>query len=71
MTGGSKATGDYYSLPDVRWDTYFDGGNAFHTAYWHNNFGTPMSHGCINMREADAKVVYDFAPLGTKVVVHY
>ncbi len=71
MSGGSKAAGDYYSLADVKWDTYFFEDYAFHTAYWHNNFGTPMSHGCINMREADAKVVYDFAPIGTKVIVHY
>ncbi len=70
MTGGSKATGDYYYLPNVKWDSYFYEDYAFHAAYWHNNFGHPMSHGCINMREADAKQLYDFAPIGTKVVVH-
>lgn len=70
MTGGSKATGDYYYLPNTTWVTYFDGQEALHTAYWHNNFGHPMSHGCINMRAADAKTVYDFAPIGTKVIVH-
>lgn len=70
MTGGSRAVGDYYYLPNVTWNTYFThSGVGFHTAYWHNNFGHPMSHGCINMREADAKVVYDFAPIGTMVVV--
>ncbi len=72
MTGGSRAAGDYYSLPNVTWNTYFThSGVGFHTAYWHNNFGRPMSHGCINMREADAKVVYEFAPIGTMVVVRY
>jgi len=70
MTGGSKASGDYYYLPNVTWVSYFYQDYAFHTAYWHNNFGHPMSHGCINMRAADAKVLYDFAPLGTRVVVH-
>lgn len=69
MQGGSREAGDYYNLPNVRWNTYFNRDIGFHTAYWHNNFGRPMSHGCINMREADAKVVYDFAPIGTMVVV--
>jgi lipoprotein-anchoring transpeptidase ErfK/SrfK len=63
-------SGPGYSVPNVKWNTYFDGGIAFHTAYWHNNFGQPMSHGCVNMREADAKTVYDFLPLGTLVHVH-
>lgn len=70
MTGGSRAGGDYYSLPNVKWNTYFYKDYAFHTAYWHNNFGRPMSHGCVNMREAEAKIVYDFAPIGTTVIVH-
>lgn len=69
MRGGSREAGDYYDLPNVRWNTYFNRDIGFHTAYWHNNFGRPMSHGCINMREADAKVVFDFAPIGTMVVV--
>lgn len=70
MTGGSRASGDYYYLPNVTWVSYFYKDYGFHTAYWHNNFGTPMSHGCINMRQADAKTLYDFAPIGTKVIVH-
>lgn len=70
MTGGSRATGDYYYLPNVTWVSYFYRDYGFHTAYWHNNFGQPMSHGCVNMRQADAKALYDFAPIGTKVIVH-
>ena len=70
MTGGSRAAGDYYYLPNVTWVSYFHQDYSFHTAYWHNNFGTPMSHGCVNMRAADAKALYDFAPIGTKVIVH-
>lgn len=70
MTGGSRATGDYYYLPNVTWVSYFHRDYGFHTAYWHNNFGRPMSHGCVNMRQADAKALYDFAPIGTKVIVH-
>ena len=71
MRGGTREAGDYYDLPNVRWNTYFNRDIGFHTAYWHNNFGRPMSHGCINMREADAKVVFDFASIGTMVVVRY
>lgn len=71
MTGGDRASGDFYYLPGVTWVTYFYQDYSFHTAYWHNNFGYPMSHGCINMRESDAKILYDFTPIGTRVVVHY
>lgn len=68
MTG--TIAGDYFYLPNVKWVSYFDGDEAFHGTYWHHNFGHPMSHGCINMTEADAKILYDFAPIGTKVIVH-
>lgn len=63
-----------YNLPNVLWTSYFTGsGVAFHTNYWavgnpFGNYGT--SHGCVGMREADAKAVYDFAPVGTPVWVH-
>lgn len=70
MSGGSRATGDYYYLPGVTWVSYFYRDYGFHTAYWHNNFGHPMSHGCINMKHDDAKALYDFAPIGTRVIVH-
>jgi lipoprotein-anchoring transpeptidase ErfK/SrfK len=68
MTG--TINGEYYYVPNIKWVSYFYGGEAFHGTYWHSNFGHPMSHGCINMTEADAKVLYDFAPIGTKVIVH-
>ena len=71
MTGGSKADGTYYSLPNVKWVSYFNRDIGFHSAYWHNNFGHPMSHGCINMREQDSQIVYNFTNIGTMVVVHY
>lgn len=68
MTG--TILGEYYYVPNIKWVSFFDGGEALHGTYWHHNFGHPMSHGCINMTEADAKVLYDFAPIGTKVIVH-
>ncbi len=49
-----------YSLPGVPWTSFFiyESGVAFHGTFWHNNFGVPMSHGCINMRNADAKWLF-------------
>ena len=62
--------GEGYVTPNVRWISYFHGGEGFHAAPWVSNFGTPHSHGCINMKSAEAKEVYDWAPLGTMVKVH-
>ncbi len=49
-----------YSLPGVPWSSFFifETGVAFHGTFWHNNFGVPMSHGCINMRNEDAKWLF-------------
>lgn len=63
-------SGPGYSLPNVQWVMYFVGAYAIHGAYWHNNFGNPMSHGCVNMRNADAQFLYNWASRGTQVVVH-
>ncbi|MDR2378948.1 MAG: L,D-transpeptidase, partial [Bifidobacteriaceae bacterium] len=62
---------DPYESP-TDWVSYFSGGVAFHSAPWNepNNWRRRVSHGCVNMKTRDAKVVYDFAPIGTKVVVH-
>ena len=54
---------DAYSLPGVPWCSFFDNqdpirGYAFHGTYWHDNYGVPMSHGCINMRPQDAKWIF-------------
>jgi lipoprotein-anchoring transpeptidase ErfK/SrfK len=61
MSGGSTALGTYYNLANVQWVQYFYADYGFHGTYWHNNFGTPMSHGCINMTNADAKWLFDWA----------
>jgi hypothetical protein len=61
---------EYYFVPDVPWVMYFDNlGNAIHGAYWHNNFGTPMSHGCVNLPLYVAEFLYGWAPVGTLVTV--
>jgi lipoprotein-anchoring transpeptidase ErfK/SrfK len=61
ITGNPDADqGDSYSLPGVPWTSFFHnpGGYAFHGTYWHNNFGLQMSHGCVNMRNQDAKWLF-------------
>lgn len=66
-----RMVGPGYDLPGVPWVMYFYGGYAIHGAYWHNNFGRPMSHGCVNMSVGDSQLLYNWAPMGTEVYVHY
>ncbi|MHC1741003.1 MAG: L,D-transpeptidase [Anaerolineaceae bacterium] len=57
MSGGSAASG--YELFGVCWTCIFAiGGVALHSTFWHNNYGEPMSHGCVNINPEDAKFVY-------------
>jgi lipoprotein-anchoring transpeptidase ErfK/SrfK len=63
--------GPGYYLPDVPFTMYFYKGYAIHGTYWHNNFGTPMSHGCVNLSIPDAEWIYNFSTVGTMVNVHY
>lgn len=64
-----KMSGPGYYLPNVRWVLPYDGDYTIHGAYWHTNFGYPMSHGCTNMFDDDAKWVFDWAEVGTPVLV--
>ena len=67
----NEPTGEYFQ-PDVPWVMYFAaGGYAIHGVYWHNNFGTPRSHGCVGMPVGAANFIYNWAPLGTTIVIHY
>ncbi len=61
---------DYY-LPDVPFVMYFFEDYAIHGTYWHNSFGTPMSHGCVNISTPDAQWLFNWAPVGTFVNVTY
>ncbi|MGB7876914.1 MAG: L,D-transpeptidase [Anaerolineales bacterium] len=56
MTAGDEAAG--YSTPAVPWCTYIQGGIAIHGAHWHNAFGEPRSHGCVNVDPRDAKWIF-------------
>lgn len=61
---------DFYYLEDVPWTMYFDDGRALHGAYWHNGFGYPRSHGCVNLSIGDSHWLYDWANKGDTVYVY-
>ncbi|OGD08242.1 hypothetical protein A2397_05505 [Candidatus Amesbacteria bacterium RIFOXYB1_FULL_44_23] len=87
MEGGSRLNKTYYYLPNVPFSMFFFGDFGIHGTYWHSNFGTPMSHGCVNAPTGVAeKLFYWSGPHiegkdtivrsdqdnpGTKVVIHY
>lgn len=68
MKGGSKAYGkyEYKNVPNVM---YFFQDYAIHGAYWHNRFGRPNSHGCVNVPVLSSEWLYTWAPKGTRVEV--
>lgn len=66
----TRMTGPDYDVPDVPYTMYYDGGMAIHGAYWHNLFGTPVSHGCTNVAVNHAKWLFEWASVGTPVIVH-
>ena len=87
MDGDGTAAGDLpYSIEDVPYVLYYHRAYALHGAFWHNNFGVQMSHGCVNLAPLDAKYLFFFAdPVippgfhgvwateaqpGTRIVVH-
>lgn len=63
-------SGPGYYLPNVPYIMYFYRGYGLHGTYWHNNFGTPMSHGCVNLRTDEAGWLFNWASVGTVVNVH-
>ena len=57
MTGGTAGGG--YDLPGIGWTTLFSSnGVAIHSTFWHNSFGVPKSHGCVNAQPEDAKWIF-------------
>lgn len=63
--------GPGYYLPNVPNTMYFYKGYGLHGTYWHHNFGTPMSHGCINLSIPDSQWLFNWASVGTLVNIHY
>lgn len=64
-------SGPGYYLRDVPYVMFFSGDYGLHGTYWHNNFGTPMSRGCVNLTIDDAAWLFNWASVGTIVNVHY
>ena len=64
-------SGPGYYLRDVPYVMFFSGDYGLHGTYWHNNFGTPMSRGCVNLTIDDAAWLFNWASVGTVVNVHY
>ena len=87
MEGGSKTNNTYYYLPNVPYTMFFSGDYGIHGAYWHNNFGQPMSHGCVNAPPSFSEKLFYWADPqlpagksyirasadvpGTRVIIHY
>lgn len=64
-----RMQGDRYDIPDVPYVMYYSGNYAIHGAYWHSQFGTPVSSGCINLPVGEAQWLFNWAQVGTPVVV--
>lgn len=64
-------TGPGYYLPGVPYVMYFYKDYGLHGTYWHNNFGTPMSHGCVNMPTPESEWLFNWAEIGTPVYVRW
>lgn len=67
----ARMQGADYDIPDVPYTMYFYRGYAIHGAYWHNRFGTPVSHGCVNVAVDHARWFFNWARIGMPVVVHH
>ena len=71
QTMDGRRLGFDYVTENVPFVQYFYQDFALHGAFWHNNFGEPMSHGCVNLSVADSEWLYNWATYGTLVYVHY
>ncbi len=65
----TRMKGRGYDVANVPHTMYYQGGYAIHGAYWHNRFGTRVSHGCVNLAPNHAKWVFNWANVGTPVLI--
>lgn len=65
-----RMRGADYDVPNVPHAMYYHRGYAIHGAYWHNKFGTPVSHGCVNLELDHAEWLFNWTSVGTSVVIH-
>lgn len=68
---GFGGTSEYYYVPNVPYVLWFNGNYSIHGAYWHNDFGNVRSHGCVNVPVDAGAWIFNWAPVGTPVYVHY
>ena len=69
LTG--RARGEFWDIPGVPWIMIFrEGGYYIHSAYWHDDFGTAVSHGCVTLPVPYAEWLYDWTPPGTRIWIH-
>jgi len=61
---GEAGTDESYRIEDVPWTMYFAGSVALHAAFWHERFGQPRSHGCVNLAPKDAQWLFSWASPG-------
>ncbi|MEA5620424.1 L,D-transpeptidase [Cronbergia sp. UHCC 0137] len=66
----TRMRGRGYDVPNVPHAMFYDGNYGIHGAYWHKRFGTPVSHGCVNLAPNHAKWLFDWSSIGTPVVIH-
>ncbi|YAF94320.1 MAG: L,D-transpeptidase [Nodularia sp. CChRGM 3473] len=66
----TRMRGRNYDVPNVPHAMFYQGNYGIHGAYWHRKFGTPVSQGCVNVAPNHAKWLFDWASLGTQVVIH-
>ena len=66
---GYNRDGSTYNYPNTKWNLRFYRRYYIHGAYWHNAFGTPRSHGCINVSYENMEKLYHWADVGTKVTI--
>ena len=65
----ARMRGADYDIPDVPFTMYYSGNYGIHGAYWHHRFGTPISHGCTNVAVDHAEWLFNWASVGTPVIV--
>jgi lipoprotein-anchoring transpeptidase ErfK/SrfK len=66
----TRMRGRDYDVPDVPYAMFYQGSYGIHGAYWHKRFGTPVSHGCVNVAPNHAKWLFNWASVGTPVFIH-
>ncbi|MDZ8023686.1 MAG: L,D-transpeptidase [Nostoc sp. SerVER01] len=66
----TRMRGRDYDVPNVPHAMFYQGNYGIHGAYWHKRFGTPVSHGCVNLAPKHAKWLFGWASVGTPIVIH-